>query len=131
VAKAPIRSSWLPARGLISPGRAGIGTTHGGRFGISGGMAPHPPALLPPGQERRVITPRTRGIGATDGRNISEFIGRRKTMVYAYSGNVIFQLATYFTGIAHNAPLFVVFAIISGGLSGANFPMTAALVADY
>jgi hypothetical protein len=25
----------------------------------------------------------------------------------------------------------VVFAIISGGLSGANFPMTAALVSDY
>jgi MFS family permease len=62
---------------------------------------------------------------------ISEYIGRRKTMVYAYSGNVIFQLATYFAGIAHNAPLFVVFAIISGGLSGANFPMTAAMVADY
>src|SRR5215472_2288782 len=62
---------------------------------------------------------------------ISEFIGRRKTMIYAYSGNVVFQLATYFAGIAHNAPLFVIFAIISGGLSGANFPMTAALVADY
>jgi Na+/melibiose symporter-like transporter len=62
---------------------------------------------------------------------ISEFIGRRKTMVYAYSGNVVFQLATFFAGIAHNAPLFVVFAIISGGLSGANFPMTAAIVADY
>jgi MFS family permease len=62
---------------------------------------------------------------------ISEFIGRRKTMVYAYSGNVIFQLATYFAGAAHNAPLFVIFAIISGGLSGANFPMTAAMVADY
>jgi MFS family permease len=62
---------------------------------------------------------------------ISEFIGRRRTMVYAYSGNVIFQLATYFAGAAHNAPLFVIFAIISGGLSGANFPMTAAMVADY
>ena len=62
---------------------------------------------------------------------ISEFIGRRRTMVYAYSGNVVFQLATYFAGAAHNKPLFVIFAIISGGLSGANFPMTAALVADY
>jgi MFS family permease len=62
---------------------------------------------------------------------ISEFIGRRRTMIYAYSGNVVFQLATFFAGIAHNAPLFVIFAIISGGLSGANFPMTAALVADY
>ena len=62
---------------------------------------------------------------------ISEYIGRRKTMTYAYSGNVVFQLATYFAGVAHNAPLFVVFAIISGGLSGANFPMTAAMVSDY
>ena len=62
---------------------------------------------------------------------ISEFIGRRRTMIYAYSGNVVFQLATYFAGIHHNAPLFVVFAVISGALSGANFPMTAALVADY
>jgi MFS family permease len=62
---------------------------------------------------------------------LSEYIGRRRTMVYAYSGNVVFQLATYFAGIAHNAPLFVVFAIISGGLSGANFPMTAAMVSDY
>jgi MFS family permease len=62
---------------------------------------------------------------------ISEFIGRRKTMIYAYSGNVVFQLATYYAGAAHNKPLFVIFAVISGGLSGANFPMTAALVADY
>ena len=62
---------------------------------------------------------------------ISEFIGRRQTMIYAYSGNVVFQLLAYFAGIAHNAPLFVICAIISGGLSGANFPMTAALVADY
>ena len=62
---------------------------------------------------------------------ISEFIGRRKTMIYAYSGNVVFQLLAYFAGAHHNAPLFVICAIISGGLSGANFPMTAALVADY
>ena len=31
---------------------------------------------------------------------ISEFIGRRWTMIYAYSGNVVFQCATYFAGIA-------------------------------
>jgi MFS transporter, OFA family, oxalate/formate antiporter len=62
---------------------------------------------------------------------ISEFIGRRKTMIYAYSGNVVFQMLAYFAGHAHNAPLFVTCAVISGGLSGANFPMTAALVADY
>jgi MFS transporter, OFA family, oxalate/formate antiporter len=62
---------------------------------------------------------------------ISEFIGRRKTMIFAYSGNVVFQLLTYAAGAAHNAPFFVICAIISGGLSGANFPMTAAMTADY
>jgi MFS transporter, OFA family, oxalate/formate antiporter len=62
---------------------------------------------------------------------ISEFIGRRRTMIYAYSGNVLFQLLAYFAGHAHNAPLFVLCAVISGGLSGANFPMTAAMVSDY
>ena len=34
-------------------------------------------------------------------------------------------------GELHNAPLFILCAVISGGLSGANFPMTAAMVADY
>jgi MFS transporter, OFA family, oxalate/formate antiporter len=62
---------------------------------------------------------------------ISEFIGRRRTMIYAYSGNVVFQLLALWAGEAHNAPLFVICAVISGGLSGANFPMTAALVSDY
>jgi OFA family oxalate/formate antiporter-like MFS transporter len=62
---------------------------------------------------------------------ISEFIGRRRTMMYAYSGNVVFQLLALWMGELHNAPLFVLCAVISGGLSGANFPMTAALVADY
>jgi OFA family oxalate/formate antiporter-like MFS transporter len=62
---------------------------------------------------------------------ISEFIGRRRTMIYAYCGNVVFQLLALWAGEAHNAPLFVLCAIISGGLSGANFPMTAALVSDY
>jgi len=62
---------------------------------------------------------------------ISEFIGRRNTMIAAYSLNVVFQLAAYAAGAAHIAALFAIFAVISGGLSGANFPMTAALVADY
>jgi MFS transporter, OFA family, oxalate/formate antiporter len=62
---------------------------------------------------------------------ISSFIGRRKTMIYAYSGNVVFQLLALWAGEAHNGLLFAICAVISGGLSGANFPMTAALVADY
>ena len=62
---------------------------------------------------------------------LSEYIGRRRTMAYAYSLNVIFQLLTLVAGLNHIAWAFVVCAIISGGLSGANFPMTAAIVADY
>jgi MFS family permease len=62
---------------------------------------------------------------------LSEYIGRRRTMIYAYSGNVVFQLLAFFTGSHHQAVLFAICAMISGGLSGANFPMTAALVADY
>jgi len=62
---------------------------------------------------------------------ISEYIGRRRTMIYAYLGNVVFQLLALWAGSAHNAPLFAACAVVSGGLSGANFPMTAAMVADY
>src|SRR5580704_11364740 len=62
---------------------------------------------------------------------ISEFIGRRRTMIYAYSGNVVFQLLALWAGEEHNTVLFVICAVVSGGLSGANFPMTAAMVADY
>ncbi len=43
----------------------------------------------------------------------------------------IFQLLTLYAGLNHIPWLFVVSAITSGGLSGANFPMTAATVADY
>jgi MFS family permease len=62
---------------------------------------------------------------------LSEYIGRRRTMIYAYSGNVVFQLLALWAGEAHKGLLFAICAVISGGLSGANFPMTAALVADY
>jgi MFS family permease len=77
------------------------------------------------------------GFSLTDGGfrpiygKISEYIGRRRTMMYAYSLNVVFQLGAFFAGDNHQVALFVICAVISGGLSGANFPMTAALVADY
>jgi MFS transporter, OFA family, oxalate/formate antiporter len=62
---------------------------------------------------------------------ISERIGRRRTMAYAYAGNCVFQLLTLWAGLSHQPALFAICAVISGGLSGANFPMTAAAVADY
>lgn len=62
---------------------------------------------------------------------LSEYIGRRRTMAYAYSGNVVFQLLTLVAGLNHLGVMFAVCAVVSGGLSGANFPMTAAAVADY
>jgi MFS transporter, OFA family, oxalate/formate antiporter len=52
-------------------------------------------------------------------------------MIYAYSGNVVFQLLALWAGEDHQKILFAICALISGGLSGANFPMTAAMVADY
>jgi MFS family permease len=52
-------------------------------------------------------------------------------MIYAYLGNFVFQLLALWAGEAHNGLLFAICAVISGGLSGANFPMTAAIVADY
>src|SRR6202030_4767658 len=62
---------------------------------------------------------------------LSEYIGRRRTMAYAYAGNCVFQLLTLWAGLSHQPALFAICAVISGGLSGANFPMTAAMVADY
>ena len=62
---------------------------------------------------------------------LSEHIGRRRTMAYAYSGNVVFQLLTLWAGLAHQPLAFAICAVMSGGLAGANFPMTAAAVADY
>ena len=62
---------------------------------------------------------------------ISEFIGRRRTMAYAYSLNVVFQLLTLIAGINHIPAMFAICAVVSGGLSGANFPMTAAATSDY
>ncbi len=61
----------------------------------------------------------------------SSYIGRRRVMYLAYSGNVVFQLAALVAGLNHIGALFALFAVISGGLSGANFPMTAAMTSDY
>src|SRR5260370_7816067 len=62
---------------------------------------------------------------------LSEYIGRRRTMAYAYALAVVFQLLTLWAGLAHQPVLFATCAVISGGLAGANFPMTAAAGADY
>ncbi len=62
---------------------------------------------------------------------ISEYVGRRRVMYWAYSLNVVFQLLTLVAGINHIPWMFAICAVTSGGLSGANFPMAAAIVADY
>ncbi|MCY0865063.1 MAG: MFS transporter [Sulfobacillus sp.] len=62
---------------------------------------------------------------------ISEYIGRRRMMAWAYALNAIFQMGTFVMGYLHSAIGFMICAIISGGLSGANFPMTAAMTSDY
>src|SRR5260370_18689369 len=62
---------------------------------------------------------------------LSEYIGRRRTMAYAYSGAVVFQLLTLGAGLAHQPVLFAICAVTSGRLAGANFPMTTPAVPDY
>jgi Na+/melibiose symporter-like transporter len=62
---------------------------------------------------------------------LSEYIGRRRTMAYGYALGSIFQLLTLVAGLNHEPVLFAICAVISGGLAGTNFPMTAAAVADY
>jgi MFS family permease len=62
---------------------------------------------------------------------VSEYIGRRRTMAYGYSLGAIFQALTLVAGLNHEPVLFAICAVISGGLAGTNFPMTAAAVADY
>src|SRR5260370_13699551 len=60
---------------------------------------------------------------------LSEYIGRRRTMAYAYALAVVFQLLTLWAGLAHQPVLFAICAVTSGGLAAANSPMTAAAVA--
>jgi Major Facilitator Superfamily len=62
---------------------------------------------------------------------ISEYIGRRRTMAYGYGLGGLFQLLTLLAGLNHQPVLFAICAVIPGGLAGVNFPMTAAVIADY
>jgi MFS family permease len=62
---------------------------------------------------------------------LSEYIGRRRTMAYGYALGAVFQGLTLVAGLNHQPILFALCAVISGGLAGVNFPMTAAAVADY
>ncbi|HZD67118.1 MAG TPA: MFS transporter, partial [Acidimicrobiales bacterium] len=77
------------------------------------------------------------GFGIADGvcralyGKISEFLGRRQTMTLIYGCNAVFQALAFVFGVAHNAPLFAICAVISGGFSGANFALTPSLVGDY
>jgi MFS family permease len=62
---------------------------------------------------------------------ISQWIGRRMTMTYAYAVDGVFVLLTLWAGEAGIPWLFAVLAVITGGLSGANFPMTSTIITDY
>jgi len=62
---------------------------------------------------------------------VSQWIGRRMTMFYAYILDAVFIMLLLLAGYEHIPWLFAIFAVISGGLSGANFPMTSTIVTDY
>lgn len=77
------------------------------------------------------------GFGLADGicrplyGKISEYLGRRETMILIYGCNAVTQMAAYFAGYYRVAWLFAILAVISGGFSGANFALTPSLLADY
>src|SRR5438105_4557201 len=62
---------------------------------------------------------------------VSEYVGRRQAMYSVYALSALLQMLTLACGLAHLAVPFAICAVVSGGLSGANFPLTAALTADY
>lgn len=57
--------------------------------------------------------------------------GRRRVMATSYASLAVFQLAAFISGYEHSSAAFIIFAFLSGALSGVNFPLTALTVSDY
>lgn len=77
------------------------------------------------------------GFAATDGVGrptmgfISNYISRKRMLALAYIIMGVGGLATLYAGLAHSPVLFAVFAIISGGVSGACFCFAWIIAGDY
>jgi MFS family permease len=62
---------------------------------------------------------------------LSDHLGRRATLTYVCLVLGLSQFGVMWAGEAHNQPLFLLFAFLSGFGGGAFFPLFAALVPDY
>jgi MFS family permease len=62
---------------------------------------------------------------------VSDYLGRRLTLVLVLLVAAAAQVGVLWSGNARNEPLFLIFAFVSGFGSGAFYPLFAALVPDY
>lgn len=71
------------------------------------------------------------GVGRPIAGWLSEYLGRRQTMMLVFSIMAVAQVGNYFGAVGHNLPLYVVASGIAGMCTGMQFPLFATLTADY
>jgi MFS family permease len=62
---------------------------------------------------------------------VSDRIGRRQTLTWVLVIAAVAQFGVLWSGNAHNTPLFMFFAFLTGFGGGAFYPLFASLVPDY
>jgi MFS family permease len=62
---------------------------------------------------------------------VSDRIGRRQTLTWVLVIAAVAQFGVLWSGNAHNAPVFMFFAFLTGFGGGAFYPLFASLVPDY
>jgi MFS family permease len=62
---------------------------------------------------------------------VSDRIGRRQTLTWVLVIAAVAQFGVLWSGHAHNAPVFMFFAFLTGFGGGAFYPLFASLVPDY
>lgn len=71
------------------------------------------------------------GIGRAVVGSMSDLLGRKQALMLVLVIEALAQFGVLWAGKAHNEPMFLILAFISGFGSGAFYPMFAALVPDY
>ncbi|HEY3688235.1 MAG TPA: OFA family MFS transporter [Streptosporangiaceae bacterium] len=71
------------------------------------------------------------GVGRAAVGWVSDMIGRKQTLIVVLIIEALAQFGTLWAGNAHNEPMFLVMAFVSGFGAGAFYPLFAALVPDF
>jgi MFS family permease len=71
------------------------------------------------------------GIGRPIAGWMSEYLGRRQTMMLVFITMALSQVGNYFGAAWHNLPLYIIASGIAGLCTGMQFPLFATLTADY